>query len=124
MTHVLSDSMRDLIEATILLLKGVSDIEFVWWDEPGGNRWKIIRNNEQQHKVRPTVTKFSSSYGALITQEEILAEFEIRISHFSTLVYFQMKKIAALLKEKSFETNHSGCFPYTQFRQLESFFNT
>jgi hypothetical protein len=31
-------------------------------------------------------------------------------------------KISALLKEKSYEKNRSGEFPYAEFRKLESFF--
>jgi hypothetical protein len=69
------------------------------------------------------VTEFLSSYGDEIAQERVLVEFEIKISHFSTLVYYQMKKIAALLKEKSFEKNRSGELPYIEFRKLESFFS-
>jgi hypothetical protein len=34
-----------------------------------------------------------------------------------------MKKVAALLKEKSFEKDRSGEFPYATFRNLESFFD-
>uniref|UniRef100_A0ACD5GWN5 Uncharacterized protein n=1 Tax=Desertifilum tharense IPPAS B-1220 TaxID=1781255 RepID=A0ACD5GWN5_9CYAN len=70
-----------------------------------------------------TLTEFLSSYGDEITQERTLIEFEIKISHFSALVYYQMKKITALLKEKSFEKNRSGEFPYAALCNLESFFN-
>jgi hypothetical protein len=121
-SHVFGDPIGDIIEATTALLKGASAVEFIWWDEPGGNRWQITRNPKQHHKVRVTVTEFSSSCGEQITQEETLAEFEIQLSHFSTIVYFQMKKTAALLGEKSFEKNRSGKFPYAAFRQLEFFF--
>lgn len=122
-SHVFSDPIYDFIEAAISLLKGASDIEFTWWDEPGGNRWKIARDSNQRHKVRIVVTEFLSCYGHEIDRERILTEFEIKISHFSALVYYQMAKIAALLKEKSFEKNRSGEFPYPEFSKLESFFS-
>ena len=122
-SHVFGDPIGDFVEANIALLKGAPAVEFIWWGEPGGYRWQITRNPEQHHKVKVTVTEFSSSYADPITQETTLAEFEIKISYFSTIVYFQMKKTAALLREKSFEKNRSGEFPYAAFRQLESFFD-
>jgi hypothetical protein len=120
---IFGDPIGDFLEATIALLKGASEVEVVWWDEPGGNRWKMKRNFDQKHRVQIAVTEFLSSYGDEITQERELIEFEIKISQFSTLVYYQMKKIAALLQEKSFEKNRSGEFPHAAFRKLESFFN-
>ena len=122
-SHVFGDPIGDFIEATTALLKGASDIEVVWWDEPGGTRWKMTRDSDQKHRVQITLTEFSSSHGDEITQERALIEFEIKISHFSTLVYYQMKKVAALLQEKSFEKSRSGEFPYAAFRNLESLFN-
>ncbi|MBD2311922.1 hypothetical protein H6G20_09655 [Desertifilum sp. FACHB-1129] len=122
-SHVFGDPIGDFIEATIALLRGALDVEVVWWDEPGGNRWKMMRNSDQKHRVQITLTEFLSSYGDEITQERTLIEFEIKISHFSALVYYQMKKITALLKEKSFEKNRSGEFPYAALCNLESFFN-
>ncbi|MCU0540975.1 MAG: hypothetical protein MUE44_02150 [Oscillatoriaceae cyanobacterium Prado104] len=122
-SHVFGDPIGDFIDATIAILKGASAVEFIWWDEPGGNRWQIIRNPQQHHQVTVIITEFSSAYGKPIDREKILVEFEIKISHFSTVVYFQMKKIAALLREKSFEKNRSGEFPYAEFQKLESFFN-
>ncbi len=122
-SHVFGDPIRDFIEATIALLKGISTVEFTWWREPGGNRWKMTRNPDASHKVKITVTDFPTSYGDLITQEEILVEFEIKISQFSTLVYYQVKKIASLLREKSFEKNRSSEFPYSEFCKLEALCN-
>jgi hypothetical protein len=121
-SHAFADPMEDLVSATISLLKGTSEIEFIWWHEPGGTQWKIVRNNDERHKAIVTVEELSSSYGDSIIQGKILAEFEIKINHFSTLIYYQMKKIETLLKEKSFEKNRSGEFPYAEFRKLEAFF--
>jgi hypothetical protein len=121
-SHAFGDPIGDLISATISLLKGASEVEFVWWHEPGGTQWKIVRSNNGHHKIIVTVIKLSSDYGDPITQETILAKFEIKVSHFSTIIYYQMKKISALLKEKSYEINRSGEFSYADFRKLESFF--
>lgn len=121
-THVFGDPIRDLIEATTSLLKGVAAAEFTWWDEPGGNRWTLLRNTTQKHWMKIIITEFSSRYGDQIKDEKLLVEFEIKISHFATLIYFQMKKLAILLKEKSFEQHRSGEFPYRAFSKLEAFF--
>jgi hypothetical protein len=121
-SHALSDPIGDLVSATISLLKGVSEIEFIWWHEPGGTQWKIVRSNDELHKIIVTVTELFSDYGHPITQDKILVEFEIKVSQFSTLIYYQMKKISALLEEKSYEKNRFGEFPYAEFRKLESFF--
>jgi hypothetical protein len=121
-SHVFGDPIRDPIEATFLLLKGAIEVEFIWWGEPGGNRWKIVRNKDRYHQITIVVTEFLSGYGELIKEETIVVKFEIKISHFSTLIYYQMKKIATLLKDKSFEQNRSGCFPHADFCKLESLF--
>jgi hypothetical protein len=121
-SHAFGDPIGDLISATISLLKGASEVEFVWWHEPGGTQWKIVRSNDEHHKIIVTVIELSSDYGDPITQDTILAKFEIKVSHFSTLIYYQMKKISALLKEKSYEKNRSGEFSDADFRKLESFF--
>jgi hypothetical protein len=121
-SHAFGDPIGDLVSATTSLLQGASEVEFIWWHEPGGTQWKIVRSNDERHKMIVTVRKFLSDYGHPITQDKILVEFEIKISQFSTLIYYQMKKISALLKEKSYEKNRSGEFPYAEFRKLESFF--
>jgi hypothetical protein len=121
-SHVFGDPIYDAIEATIQILKGASEVEFIWWGKPGGNRWKIVRNKDREHQISIVVTEFSASYGELIKDETIVIEFEIKISHFSTLVYYQMKKISVLLKDKSFEKNRSSEFPYAEFHKLESLF--
>ena len=109
-SHVFGDPIGDFIEAIINLLKGATTVEFIWWGEPGGNRWKITRNPDQHHKVRIVVTDFLSSFGEQISQEKTLVEFEIKVNHFSILVYYQMKKIATLLREKRFEKNDRVSF--------------
>jgi hypothetical protein len=121
-SHAFGDPLGDLAIATISLLKGASEVEFTWWHEPGGTQWKIVRSNDEHHNIIVTVIELLSDYGHPITQDTILAEFEIKISHFATLVYYQMKKISVLLKEKSYEKNRSGEFPYADFHKLESFF--
>jgi hypothetical protein len=116
-SHAFSDPIGDLVSATTSLFQGASEVEFIWWHEPGGTQWKIVRSNDECHKIIVTVTELLSDYGYPITQDKILVEFEIKVSQFSTLIYYQMKKISALLKE-----NRSGEFPYADFHKLESFF--
>jgi hypothetical protein len=127
-SYVFSDPAYDCMEAIILLLKGLPEAEFTWWGEPGGWRWKIARNPKQHHMINIVITEFSDSYagtshdsnGASISDEEILVEFEIKIRHFATLVYCQMKKISILLGDRSFDKSRSGNFPHSQFAKLEA----
>lgn len=121
-SHAFGDPIGDLVSATTSLIKGASEVEFIWWHEPGGTQWKIVRSNDEHHKIIVSVIELSSDCGHPITQDKILLEFEIKVSHFATLIYYQMKKISALLKEKSYEKNRSGEFPYAEFHKLESFF--
>ncbi len=121
-SHAFGDPMGDLVSATISLIKGASEVGFIWWHEPGGTQWKIVRDRDRQHQIKIVVTEFSTSYGELIKDEATVVEFEIKVSHFSTLVYYQMKKISVLLKEKSFDKNRSGEFPYAEFHKFESLF--
>ncbi|BAU14722.1 hypothetical protein LEP3755_52730 [Leptolyngbya sp. NIES-3755] len=123
-SHSFGNPIGDLIEATVLMMKGDSTVELTWWNEPGGNRWRMTRNPAKRHLMKVVVTEFPShySFGDEVAGEIMLVEFEIKINQFAKLVYYQMKKLAALLKEKSFEKNRSGDFPYQAFFKLESFF--
>jgi hypothetical protein len=120
-SYVFGDPIYDCIEAIILLLQGLPEAEFTWCGEPGGWRWNIARNPKQHHMINITITEFGDSDGtAVIRDEEILVEFEIKTRHFATLVYYQMKKISILLKDKSFDKSRSGNFPHAQFAKLEA----
>jgi hypothetical protein len=121
-SHVFGDPIYDAIEATIQILKGASEVEFIWWGEPGGNRWRIVRDRDRQHQIKILVTEFAASYGELIKDEITVVEFEIKVGHFSTLIYYQMKKISVFLKDNNFEKIRSSEFPYADFRKLESLF--
>ena len=99
-SHVFGDPMGDLVSATISIIKGASEVEFIWWHEPGGTQWKIVRDRDRQHQIKIIVTEFSASYGELIKDETTVVEFEIKVSHFLTLVYYQMKKFQFCLKKK------------------------
>jgi hypothetical protein len=119
-SYVFGDPIYDCIEAIILLLKGLPEAEFTWWGEPGGWRWNITRNPKQHHMLNIAITEFSDSYGKVIRDGKVLAEFEIKTRHFATLVYYQMKKISILLKDQSFDKSRSGNFPHAQFAKLEA----
>jgi hypothetical protein len=119
-SHILGDPIRDLIEATICILRGIPVAEFIWWAEPGGYRWRLKRNLDRHHRVIIRITE-SAIYPQQSNEEEtILVEFEIDTIQFSTLIYYQMKKLAILLKDKNFEHHRAGCFPYPEFRKLAS----
>jgi hypothetical protein len=122
-SHVFGEPIRDLVEATIAILKGATAVEFTWWSEPGGVQWQINRNIQQQHRVKIVVTDLLSDFGEPVKPRGTLAEFEIKTNHFSTLVYTQMLKIMLLLQEQSFEKNRSGEFPYVEFRKLATLVN-
>jgi hypothetical protein len=117
-SYVFGDPIYDCIEAILLLLKGMSQAEFIWWDEPGGCRWQLLRDAQQHHKIKITITQFANSYGSAIKDEEMIATFEIKLSQFAALIYYQMKKLAVLLQTKSFEATRSGHFPYHQLTKL------
>lgn len=121
-SHAFGDPMGDLVSANISIIGGASEVEFIWWHEPGGTQWKIVRDRDRQHQIKIIVTEFSASYGELIKDETTVVEFEIKVSHFLTLVYYQMKKISILLKEKNFDKDRSGEFPYAEFYKFESLF--
>lgn len=79
-SHVFSDPIRDLIEATVSLLNGSSDVEFIWWDEPGGNQWRIVKNPDQHHRVKITVTVQQPRYSKeeFARRGDEIYEFQVR----------------------------------------------
>jgi hypothetical protein len=119
-SHILGEPIRDLIEATICMTRGIPVAEFTWWAEPGGYRWTFKKNLDRHHRVIITIAECGSYPAQSIEQETKLVEFEIDIIHFSTLIYYQMKKLSILLNDNNFEQHRSGCFPYPDFRKLES----
>jgi hypothetical protein len=118
-SHTFSDPLSDLIESTSALLKGAETAEFTWWSEPAGTQWQFARNLDERHKVSVTIADLLSDYGRPVIYGKVIVKFEIKISQFSTIVYYQMKKLETLLREKSFEKDRSGEFPYGAFRRLE-----
>jgi hypothetical protein len=117
-SHILGEPIRDLIEATICMVRGISVAEFTWWAEPGGYRWTLKKDLDRHHRVIIMITELPLYPQYSTASETTLVEFEVGIFHFSALVYCQMKKIEILLKDKSFGKDRSGCFPYPEFRKL------
>ncbi|BAZ15406.1 hypothetical protein NIES4071_72780 [Calothrix sp. NIES-4071] len=112
-THIFSCPIADMIEAIMLINKGAVESEFVFPGEPGGCRWWLRRNDKQHHKVIITISEISDFFTkAEKEQEEVLVTFEIKKKQLSTLIYFQLSKIAALLEDKSYRDKRVGEFPF------------
>ncbi|MBK7885260.1 MAG: hypothetical protein IPJ81_16880 [Chitinophagaceae bacterium] len=120
-THIFNNPIEELISAINKILKGEENVSFIWHREPGGHSWKIVKDKKADI-LNITIDKFS---GDEIRNTETLVEFKIKVRQFIILVYYQMKKIAELLKDKSYNSqgNRNEDFPFAIFTEMEKLVN-
>jgi len=119
-THVFGDPLDEFISCLIRLLEGKEEVNFIWYGEPGGTIWRIQRNRLEKHKAIFTLDDFSEGYGEEIKETDRMVEFEMNIQPFVLIGYYQMKKLFALLKEKSYAHDRQREFPFDLYRKLEA----
>ncbi|MBW4599656.1 MAG: hypothetical protein KME29_08575 [Calothrix sp. FI2-JRJ7] len=113
-----------MIEAIMLINKGAVESEFIFPGEPGGYRWRLRINDKQHHKVIITISEISDFFTkAEKEKEEVIVTFEIKKKQLSTLIYFQLSKIAVLLEEKSYRDRRRGDFPFLQYKEFAKHMN-
>lgn len=119
-THIHNNPIEELITAINKILKGENHCSFNCYQEPGGYLWEI--NKEKKEEVLTiTIKEFNEGWGDEYTNAKLLSEFKVQASQFVVLVYYQMKKLAMLLKEKDYNKLGSSNrdFPFTAFKEME-----
>lgn len=119
-SHVFGDPYFDFMNSLSQLIDRKNETVFFWYGEPGGERVKIQRIKDRQHIVNVKIDGFHASFGEDIKDFEETIEFEIKEKQLITIVYYQLKKIDNLLKEKSFATNRAANFPFKDFVRFEN----
>jgi hypothetical protein len=119
-THVFDDPLYEFISCLIRLLEGKDEVSFIWYGEPGGIAWRVYRNRQEKHNAVFVLDDFRESYGEEIKKMDRKVEFEMNIQQFVLIGYYQMKKLFALLKEKSYAIDRQSEFPFELFWKMEA----
>ena len=98
-SHVFGDPYANLINAIRQLMDGHTEASYFWYTEPGGHRIIIERMKTQQDFVSVKIDEFNESFGDQINNFKPTITFQIKLKALIALVYFQMKKIEALLSD-------------------------
>lgn len=122
-THIFDDPIKDCIDALSSIIKGAKTSRFIWYDEPGGHQVIMNEVTGQTQNVRLSVQAFKETYGQEIKilesdeQDDIV--FEISKVQLIRMFYYDFKKINELMKDKIFESNRKGKFPFRKFHEFE-----
>jgi len=119
-SHVFGDPYVDFITSLNQLIDKHNETSFIWYGEPGGEKIEIKRIRDRQHMLTVKVDGFCESFGDPIKNYETTITFEIKEKQLITIAYFQLKKIEALLKEKSFAVDRKSDFPFEHFLKFEN----
>ncbi|AXG69995.1 hypothetical protein KORDIASMS9_02224 [Kordia sp. SMS9] len=118
-THVFSSPIEDCMFVLKRMIKGEKKDSFIWYDEPGGTKFKIVEILKKSGEIKITATQFENSYGEEIQNEKLLFEFIILKRIFFKMMYYEFLKIANLLSEKKFAENKRKDFPFNSFKTFE-----
>lgn len=118
-THVFGDAYYDVMKSLSQLMKKEKETSFVFYGEPGGLRVSMKRVMDRRHMIFVTIEDFAESFGEEIKGFEETIQFEIKEKQLVILVYYQLKKIVMLMKERSFSEKRGGDFPFRIFADFE-----
>ena len=114
-THIFENPIEVLLDSMTEILNGADESEFKWHDEPGEYHWRIMRNQEQKHKILVSITGCTQINTFASPKIETL-KFEVKLKLFSICILRQMEKIRDLLAEKSFNEHRKGEYPFDTFK--------
>jgi hypothetical protein len=114
----LSDALRDLVTAVIMLLEGTKRTEFSWYDEPGEYQW-LLTCREQLLSIR--VTRYRNWEQDRRSSDRGKTAFETRsaLRDFATAVLAQLPELYATLGSKGYKKRWvAHDFPVNEYRQI------
>ena len=113
----LIDPLALLIGAIISLLKGVEEMHFDWYDEPGTWRWKLRRTSEG---LKINILRFDVSH-APPSDEKGELEFsgKFDLLRFAVLVRGALRQLLNEHSMKGYKELWSYDFPMSEYRKLD-----
>jgi len=122
-SSVLSDPLYDFIQSLISIIKGEKQTTFIWYDEPGGVVWNIQQLPDVRHVLAIHIDEFSEHDSPAKNLTNI-AQFNIETQQFLIMSFYQMKKLAHLLRDKTYASTRRNELPFHKFRELEALMNS
>lgn len=108
----LSDALRDLTEAAIVLQRGALSAVFTWLGEPAEYRWSVDRQGDD---LKITISQPETS------PDEVLFSGRCTLGRFSGQVLTQLWHIVGEMGVEGFKEHwESHDFPFDQYESLEA----
>jgi hypothetical protein len=106
-TSVIGDPLYDFIQSLITLIKGEKQTSFTWYDEPGGVVWDIQQLPDAKHVLAIRIDEFfdSGKHDQGFKNLTTLTQFNITLQQFLLIGFYQMKKLADLLRDRQYASN-------------------
>jgi hypothetical protein len=119
-THALPDDPIDVCLTSLMgIMRGEKLREFFWYGEPGGEKITIEEIPTKKYMVKFHTESFREPYGKEVKGLKKVIDFEMTKKQLIRMFYFEFKKISELLKDKHYEQNRKGDFPFQRFRDFE-----
>lgn len=115
---VFSDDVSELLTLCRGILANAST-SILLYDEPGGHRLSITRDEQQQHTMMLSLAAFRV-YNPSVEDETSLVSARIKRKQLLGLVMAELWKAAHFLQEPSFRKSRTKDFPTDTLRELNS----
>lgn len=118
-THVFNNPLAELLDSVTNLLKGMKEVEFLWFDEPGTYKIEIGIDLDQHHLIHISIAEHDS-FGEWNEYDKTISEKVIcvKLQHLCASVYGEMVKLNELMKMKSYSLNRNSEYPYSQINEF------
>ena len=118
-THAFHNPYEELMKALRGIINGQKETECFLYDEPGGVKMEFHKS--ENNKIRVKINRLEDEYYSRKEAKEnkIIADFIINEYEFLIKVYFQLKKIFYLLKNKDYSKDRGGRFPFDEYNNFE-----
>lgn len=120
-THIFSmhPPIESCIQSLLSIMNGETKSSFYWYGESGGEKICLTEVDKQKNKLKITAIDCESFFEDKDEVDKVFFEFYVSKKELITHFYFEFKKISVLMKNKNYENNRGGEFPFQIFRKFE-----
>lgn len=115
----LSDALRDLIGAVLVLLDGGKRAEFSWFTEPGEFAW-LLTNHKQVFSIRVTRFKDWEAFRDKYDRGKTIFKGRCALKQFSKSVLAQLDELCATIGPDGYQEQWGSSFPVDEYQQLRA----
>jgi hypothetical protein len=120
-THIFPNHppIENCIKSLLSIMKGQKESSFYWYGEPGGEKIILNEIDTEKNHLMLTAINCDHFYEKKDDENEILFKIQVSKKMLVTLFFYEFKKISILMREKDYEKNRNGEFPFKLFKEFE-----